>query len=155
MTQAARSGTERARRTADEARGQARAAATELRGRFAAEADAQARGVAGAVRRWADDIAGLAENAPGDSPARGLAAQAADTGHRAADQLDQRGVDGLMDELRDFARRRPAAFIGGAALAGFAVGRLVRAGRAASADAPGAAGRDDGAEPEGVERPEV
>jgi hypothetical protein len=34
-----------------------------------------------------------------------------------------------MNDVQDIARERPAAFLGGAALAGFAVGRLAKAGR--------------------------
>jgi len=44
----------------------------------------------------------------------------------AAGRIDRRGFDGLIDDARTFARRRPAAFIGLAAVAGFAVSRIGR-----------------------------
>ncbi|MDT0343475.1 hypothetical protein [Streptomyces litchfieldiae] len=126
---------EQGRSMAYQARDQARTTAHDLRGRVADEADSQTHRTAGTVRQWADDLAGLAHNAPGDSPARTLVAQAAEGGHQAADYIDQHGFGGLIDEVQDFARRRPAAFLGGAALAGLAVGRMVKAGRAGSGGA--------------------
>ncbi|WP_053171198.1 hypothetical protein [Streptomyces sp. SBT349] len=136
MTQTVRTGAERARQVGDQARSEAQTAAHDLKGRIGEEADSRTHGAAGAVRRWADDLAGLADNAPDDSPARGLVAQAADRGHQAADYIDRRGFDGLVDEVQTFARRRPAAFLGGAILAGFALGRVVKGGRADGAGGP-------------------
>ncbi|MFJ1812308.1 MULTISPECIES: hypothetical protein [unclassified Streptomyces] len=117
---------------AGQARQQAGIVADDLRHRAMDEAEDQTRRAAGALHQWADDLAGLAENAQSDSPARGLAAQAADSGHRAANYLERQGVDGVLSDVQGFARRRPAAFLGGALLAGFAVGRLVKV--AAKAD---------------------
>ena len=51
---------------------------------------------------------------------------------------------GMTEEVQEFARQRPAAFLGGAALAGFAVGRLVRAGRAQSQPAQAGEQRSEG-----------
>ncbi len=85
---------------------------------------------ANTMRQWADDLAAMADRAPTDSPARTMVARAAEGGHRAADRLDERGVGGMRDELQGLARERPAAFWGGAALAGFALGRMAKAGRA-------------------------
>lgn len=130
---------EQAGNVAGEVRAQAGAVAGDLRARIAEEADNQARRGAEVVRRWADDLSGLGDGAP-DSPAKGLVAQAADRGHRAADYLDSRGVGGLVGDLEDFARRRPGAFLGGAVLAGFAVGRLAKAGGKAAGAGGTAAG---------------
>ncbi|MFF4911004.1 hypothetical protein [Streptomyces sp. NPDC001260] len=109
-----------------EARHQAGRALDDLRSRTVAEAEEQARRAAGVLRQWSDDIGGLADHAPGDSPARSLAAQISDRGHRAAGYLEKQGVDGVLTDLRHFARRRPGAFLGGALLAGLAVGRLAK-----------------------------
>ncbi|MEV4333183.1 hypothetical protein AB0K02_22000 [Streptomyces sp. NPDC049597] len=119
---------EQARNVAGRAREQADTAVRDLQERLREEARGQTERFAGTMRQWADDLAGLAENAPGDSPARSLAAQAADGGHRAADYLDKQGVEGLLGDLQGFARRRPGAFLGGAVLAGLVVGRLAKAG---------------------------
>ncbi|MFH9061480.1 hypothetical protein ACH4GM_09740 [Streptomyces coeruleorubidus] len=118
---------DQAKTVAGEARQQVGAAAQDLRSRAMSEVEEQTRRAAGSLRQWADDLAGLAENAQSDSPARSLAAQAADGGHRAADYLDRQGVDGVLTDVQDFARRRPGVFLGGAVLAGMAVGRLVKA----------------------------
>ncbi|MCE0444811.1 hypothetical protein LT493_04460 [Streptomyces tricolor] len=92
----------------------------------------QTRRAAGVLRQWAQDLTELAENAPGDSPARSVATQMADRGHRAADYVDKQGVEGIVGDLQSFARRRPGLFLGGALLAGLAVGRLGKvAGKAA------------------------
>ncbi|WP_406008208.1 hypothetical protein OG440_20280 [Streptomyces sp. NBC_00637] len=117
---------DQAKAVAGEARQQVGAVAHDLRSRAMDEADEQAKRAAGSLRQWADDLNGLAENARSDSPARSLAAQAAAGGHRAADYLDRQGVDGALTDVQDFARRRPGMFLGGALLAGLAVGRLVK-----------------------------
>ncbi|MFD5338261.1 hypothetical protein [Streptomyces hawaiiensis] len=120
--------TDQVRAVTGEARAQAGAMAGDLRTRVTEEAESQARRGAQVMRQWADDLSGLADGADTDSPAKSLVTQAADRGHRAADYLDTRGVGGLVGDLQDFARRRPGAFLGGAVLAGFAVGRLAKAG---------------------------
>ncbi|MFE0470301.1 hypothetical protein ACFW2V_01625 [Streptomyces sp. NPDC058947] len=120
-----------------EARAQAGAMAGDLRARVTEEADQQARRGAQVMRQWADDLSGLADGADADTPAKSLVAQVADRGHRAADYLDSRGVGGLVGDLEDFARRRPGAFLGGAVLAGIAVGRLAKAGSKANGSGPG------------------
>jgi hypothetical protein len=44
-----------------------------------------------------------------------------------ASRLEQRGPQGVMDDMSRFARRRPGLFLAGAVGAGFVAGRLVRA----------------------------
>ncbi|MDO0924322.1 hypothetical protein QQY24_02435 [Streptomyces sp. TG1A-8] len=135
--QVAGTAAEQARTVVGEARQQAGTVIDELRGRVMDEAEGQARRASGALRQWSQDMTDLADNAPGDSSARNLAAQAADRGHRAADYLERQGVDGVVSDIRDFARRRPGAFLGGALLAGVAVGRLAKAaGRAKQSSEP-------------------
>ncbi|MFJ9719866.1 hypothetical protein ACIRPQ_28740 [Streptomyces sp. NPDC101213] len=130
-SQVAGTAAEQVQNVVGEARQQAGTVLDELRHRAMNEAEGQAKRAADTLRQWAGDLSGLAENAQGDSPARSLAAQAAGRGHRAADYLDERGVDGLVSDLQGFARRRPGAFLGGALLAGLAVGRLARVAGAA------------------------
>ncbi|MBB6081880.1 hypothetical protein [Streptomyces paradoxus] len=98
---------------------------------MAEEVEGQTRRAAGTVRRWADELAELARNGPDDSPTRSLVSQVADGGNQAADYLDDHGVQGMAEDLKGFARRRPGAFLAGAALAGFAVGRMGKAGNKA------------------------
>lgn len=129
--------TEQAKVVTGEAREQAGAAVRELRGRVTEQAESQTKRGAQALRQWADDLSGLADKADGDSPAKTLVAQVADRGHRAADYLDKQGAEGLVQDLQGFARRRPGAFLGAAALAGLVVGRLAKAGSKADGSRPG------------------
>ncbi|KAA0940410.1 MULTISPECIES: hypothetical protein [Streptomyces] len=117
---------DQARAVVGEARQQAGTVVRDLRERALNEVEGQTGRAADALRQWADDLAGLADNAQNDSPARGLAAHAADRGHRAADYLQKQGAQGVVTDLQGFARRRPGAFLGGALLAGLAVGHLAK-----------------------------
>jgi hypothetical protein len=40
--------------------------------------------------------------------------------------VQQRGYDGMVEDAQRLARRRPGVFLAGAAVAGFAIGRLLR-----------------------------
>lgn len=146
---------EQAKAVAGEARQQAGSAIRDLRQRAVDEGQGQVERLATTVRQWADDLAGMAENASGDSPARSLATQAADGGRRAADYLDKNGVQGLIGDLQDFGRRRPGAFLGGAVLAGLVVGRLAKAGTKAarSPQAPQPLREESSPLPSGAVRP--
>ncbi|MFI9772983.1 hypothetical protein ACIHJG_40125 [Streptomyces sp. NPDC052415] len=123
-SQVADTAIQQAKEVAGEARQQAGSVVQELRVRALDEAEGQTRRAAGVLRQWAHDIAELAENAPGDSPARSVATQVADRGSRVADYVDKQGAQGVIGDLHSFARRRPGMFLGGALLAGLAVGRL-------------------------------
>jgi hypothetical protein len=53
-----------------------------------------------------------------------------------AERLEQRGAQGVIDDIGAFARRRPGLFLLCAAGAGLAVGRMVRANATASSSSP-------------------
>ncbi|WP_369198274.1 hypothetical protein [Streptomyces djakartensis] len=125
--QVAATAAQQAKEVAGEVRHQAGSVVQDLRGRAMQEAEGQTRRAAEVLRQWAQDVAGLAENAPGDSPARSVAGQVADRGHRAADYVDKQGVEGILADVQGFARRRPGLFLGGALLAGLAAGRMGKA----------------------------
>lgn len=133
--------TEAARAAADEvastAMGQARSFVGEarsetghvmddVRDRLREEAESQTRKASGSLRQWSQDLDSMAEHAKTDSPVGDVVRQVADGGRGTADFLDDRGLDGLLDEARDLARRRPVAFLVGAAVAGFALGRVLK-----------------------------
>jgi hypothetical protein len=100
---------------------------------------AQTRELASTVRGWADQTRALAEGRPGEAgPIAPYARQAADGVANVAGKLEERGFEGVLDDLQRFARRRPGVFLMGAAVAGFGVGRLLRgasAGNSTSAPA--------------------
>lgn len=77
---------------------------------------------ANAVRRAGDD---LAEH--DQSPASRLVQRAADGLETLSRNLADREPDDLLNDVREFGRRHPAAFIGGAVLIGLALGRVARA----------------------------
>jgi hypothetical protein len=51
---------------------------------------------------------------------------ASDQLRRFADQIRQKGVTDMLDDVQDFARRRPALFIGGAFLVGIGIARFLK-----------------------------
>jgi len=59
-----------------------------------------------------------------------------------ASALRQRGPDGILGDVRSFARRRPAMFLLAAGISGFAIGRAVRAGAMSSPHTDGEATGD-------------
>lgn len=140
-----------AKNPADPVLGEARRAA----GDVAAEAKTLAKDAQAKMAELADDAtqqarsfaetnkSRIAEQAAAFSGALGKAAAeleqsdqgtmaryARDVAHGIDDMstaLRERGVDELMQTVQDFARRQPAAFLGAAALAGFAAGRFAKA----------------------------
>ncbi|WP_128374370.1 hypothetical protein [Streptomyces cavernae] len=127
---------EQAKVVTGEAREQVGAVAGELRERVTEQVESQAQRGAETLRQWADDLSGLVDKAGRDSPAKTLVAQVADRGHRAADYLDKQGVEGMVQDVQDFARRRPGAFLGAATLAGLVIGRLAKAGSKSDGSRP-------------------
>jgi uncharacterized protein YjbJ (UPF0337 family) len=122
-----------ARNVAGTAKEQAGAVVGEARGqvrRLASQAKDQATDrVRGQHNQLVDRLRGLADEfqemgGDGDSPGKALVSDLGQRGRRVADYLGDRGPEGLVSELTDFARRRPFAFLAGAVAAGFLVGRL-------------------------------
>jgi len=93
------------------------------------------------------DAAGSVEKKLG-SQYSGYGSRAADGVNSLASKLNERSVDDLIDAARDFVRRSPAAAIGIAAVVGFAVARVVRAGiddaRGATSDTGGTGSNGNG-----------
>jgi hypothetical protein len=81
------------------------------------------------LRSLAEQVRALAEGRPGEAGIAGEYAQR--LGQRVgevADRMEHGGLDGMLDDARRFARRRPGTFLLSAAVVGFAAGRLLRAG---------------------------
>jgi uncharacterized protein YjbJ (UPF0337 family) len=92
----------------------------------------QTEQLASTVRRWADQSRALADGRPAEAePLADYLGQAANRATGLAERLEQRGFDGVIEDVQGFARRRPGVFLLGAAIAGFGVGRLLRSGAAA------------------------
>jgi hypothetical protein len=74
----------------------------------------------------ADEIHEMAAKGGQSSMATEVARQASERIHGAASWLEHREPGDLFDEVRNFARRRPGAFLAGAVVAGVVAGRLTR-----------------------------
>ncbi|WP_067482775.1 hypothetical protein [Actinomadura hibisca] len=130
---------QQSRTVAEEGKAQAQQVVREVRDRVGGEVTSQTQRAAQTLRQWSDDLARMASEADEDSPARQVVHQIADGGRQTADYLEDRGVGGVVEEVQNFARRRPGMFLAGAALAGFAIGRMAKA---AKAQSDGSADRD-------------
>jgi hypothetical protein len=111
---------------------------------------AQQQKAAQGLSSLAQELRGLADGtssgAPG--PARDLLQQASGMVESFASRLQNREPAELLDEVRNFARRKPGLFLLGAAAAGVIAGRLTSGVKAAHTDSgpsgTGAAGRTGG-----------
>jgi vacuolar-type H+-ATPase subunit H len=129
---------EEAGNVAQEAKAQARNLTSEARSAIKEQAQSQTQRAAGAVHGLADSFQALTEGRTQDAgPIGEYAEQASAQVRRFAERIDQRGFDGLVQDVQSFARRQPTTFLIGAAVAGFAVGRMVRGARDAGSDSGG------------------
>ncbi len=107
----------------------------EARTQVQGELEAQSRRVGDSLSRLGNEIRALAEGRPeAATTVQPYVSNAADAVYDVADRVygviddvQTRGWTGVLDDLQSFARRRPGAFLIGAAVAGFGVGRAVRA----------------------------
>lgn len=90
---------------------------------------------AGAIRRAGDDLAQHDQSVAGR-----MVKQAADGLEGFARSVTDKRPEELLDAVRDFGRRNPAAFIAGSVLLGFALGRLAKSSEQHAAEVESAAG---------------
>jgi hypothetical protein len=117
---------DQAKQVAAETGRQARDLLGEAQGHATSQASAQQQRAAQQLHSVADELGQMASNSDQSGVATEFAHQAANRVHGAASWLEQREPADLLDEVRSFARRRPGAFLIGAAVAGLAAGRLTR-----------------------------
>jgi hypothetical protein len=112
---------------------------------FRNQADTQAREASEGLRRLGGQARALADGRVEDAgPFGGYLRQAGDRIDGMASRLEERGAEGVLSDVQDFARKRPGLFLAGAAVAGFAVGRMIRGARdAASGSGESAPQRGD------------
>ena len=111
-----------------EAADHARSLVDETRQQLSEQAGSQQQRAATGLRSLGDELGSMADNSEQSGLGAQIARQAADQVQDVAKWLDSRDPKGLLEDVRDFARRRPGTFLLGAALAGLAAGRLTRAG---------------------------
>ena len=90
------------------------------------QAAAQQRRLAAGLSSIGDELGSMARNADGGIAAD-LVQRVSSRASSAASWLEARDPASVLSEVKQFARRRPAAFIGAALVAGVAAGRLTRA----------------------------
>lgn len=138
--QVAQTATDQARLVVSEAHRQTRDLLGEVRSQAREQAHIQQQKAVGGLRQFGDELSKMCKmtQASGQSGiASELARQASDRAHVIATWLDRHEPGGLVDEVSDFARRRPGTFLISAALAGVVVGRLTRGITAAGNDDTG------------------
>lgn len=123
-----------AKEVAAQAQAQARNLVGEARDQLRGHAGDQHRNAVGNLRSLGDELHSMAKSSEQGGVATDLVRQAADRTHGAADWLDRREPEDLLEELRRFAGRRPGAFLLGALAAGVVAGRLTRGAVAAHSD---------------------
>jgi vacuolar-type H+-ATPase subunit H len=131
-----------AREVADEAGAQAKAVAGEAkqqvdrlisqgREELRQQAEQRSSQAAGQLRTLSEQFSALVQGRPeAAGPLVGYANDLHGQLRRLASRMEQGGAHGVVEDVARFARRRPGAFLAGAAGAGFVAGRLVRAGAA-------------------------
>ncbi len=98
----------------------------ELGSDIRAQAATQQEKISGNLRQISEELRGMLANSDASGTASSLVDQAARHSGNAAEWLGNREPGDLMDEVKDFARRRPGAFLGIALGAGLLVGRITR-----------------------------
>ena len=95
----------------------------------------RAQQAGGGLRTFADQLRSLQQgDTAGAGPLGHYLEEARERVSTMADRFEQGGAQGLLQDARGAARRRPGAFLAAAVGAGFVAGRLVRAGIAATHD---------------------
>jgi hypothetical protein len=122
---------EQARAVTSDLREQTRRLTDEAREQLIDQAFAQRDSAVGTLRSLGDELSGMADRT--ESPGLGaqLTREAGGVARKSADFLQEREPGQLVEELRGLARRRPGAFLLGAAFAGLLVGRVTRGAKSA------------------------
>jgi polyhydroxyalkanoate synthesis regulator phasin len=110
---------------ASEAANQARRVMDDAMSQVSSQSKEQKDRLAGTLRTFGDDLESMTSQAsPG--MAQDLTRQVTGYVRSLTDHLESREPGELLDDVRQFARRRPGAFLLGALAAGVVVGRLAR-----------------------------
>jgi hypothetical protein len=124
--QVAQTTKEQAQNVVGEAKQQARDLYGEARGQVRDQAGTQKGRVVDGLRSLADELDQMAQQGGQSGIATEVARQAAQRAHGLADHLDRHEPSDLLDQVRAYARRRPVAFLTGAAVLGVLAGRMTR-----------------------------
>ncbi|KRF40981.1 hypothetical protein [Terrabacter sp. Soil810] len=98
----------------------------QVRGELDDQASSQGQRAVGGLRSLADELRQMASSSSQPGVAGEVVGQAAHRASSAADWIENRQPGDMIEELRSLARRRPGAFLLGAAVLGVVGGRLTR-----------------------------
>lgn len=119
-------GVDKARSVAGEAGRQARDLMAEARVELTAQAYDQQRRLAGGLRTFGNELSSMAESSSEGGLAADVARQLASRTTDLAQWFEDREPGSVLEEVKEFARRRPGAFLAIAAGAGVLAGRVTR-----------------------------
>jgi hypothetical protein len=140
-SQVASTAADQARTVVAEAQQQAQGLVQQGRTQVRQQVVSQQQKAGQSLASLAEQLRGMVEgNAPAPGPARDLLQQGASRVEEFATMLQNREPGDLLDDVRSFARRRPGAFLLGAALAGVLAGRLTSGVKAAHSDGSSSSG---------------
>ena len=118
---------EEGRAVADTARTETARLASEARRELRSQSEAQTSRIATGARDLGAQLHRLAAGeGPAEGPVADLVRQAADRADALAGRLESGGVDGITADVKEFARRRPGAYLAGAFALGIVAGRMFR-----------------------------
>ncbi len=117
---------EQAASVASEATDRARDLISEARTQVSSQAGTQTQRLADGARSLASELHDMADRSEQQGPGATVVRQVADRTSTVAGYLEGSSPEQLLDDVRDFARRRPAGFLVGAGIAGFVAGRLLK-----------------------------
>lgn len=143
--QVAQTTKEQAANVVGEAKQQARDLVGEARTQAGDQAGQQKGRAVEGIRSLAGELDDMAQQGGQSGLATEVAKQVASRAHGLADHLDRHEPAELLDQVRAYARRRPVAFLAGAAVLGVLAGRMTR--NLASSDDDGPAALPSGSGP--------
>jgi hypothetical protein len=124
--QVAQTTKEQAQNVVGEAKQQARDLVGEARAQARDQAGTQKGRAVSGLRSLAGELDDMAQQGGQSGIATEVARQVAQRAHGLADHLDRHEPAELLDQVRSYARRRPVAFLAGAAVLGVLAGRMTR-----------------------------
>ncbi len=119
---------EQGQQVLSEATTQAKNLVGETKSQVTAQAGEQQQKAASTLRSISDDLKSMADGSFSSGMAPQLVQQASEQVQQVAGWLENREPGDLVEEVRNFARRKPGTFLIGAAVAGLLAGRATRAG---------------------------
>jgi hypothetical protein len=115
-----------AQNVAEEAKHQARGLFDDAMTQVSEQSHAQRDRLVDTLRSLSNELRSMADGSTQSGMATDLTRKVADRADDLGSRLDGREMQDILDDVRDFARRRPGMFLAGAAAAGIVAGRLAR-----------------------------